>query len=288
MDPAALAASVVLRLQTTVSREVSATESAVVTVGSLHVGTVHNVIADHAILAVNIRTFDRQVRQKVLAAIERIVHGDAATAGSPKSPEITRLGSFAVTANDDVVTAELTEAFRAHFGADHTAEAPLVTGSEDFGEFGIARAASDVANRRGNPGRRRAGETRRPGRRMNSKSGSMVHGGGVVHTPANGPDPRDGAPVLITEAEPSYDEQFAARKRKYMLMMGMRLPCLVLAGVFYHTWWLALAFVAISVPLPWIAVLVANDRPPRKAEEVSRYQREAKLIENGDHPVIEG
>jgi hypothetical protein len=116
----------------------------------------------------------------------------------------------------------------------------------------------------------------------------MVHGGGVVHTPANGPGPHDGAPVLITEAEPSYDEQFAARKRKYMLMMGMRLPCLVLAGVFYHTWWLALAFVAISVPLPWIAVLVANDRPPRKAEEVSRYQREAKLIENGDHPIIEG
>jgi hypothetical protein len=109
-----------------------------------------------------------------------------------------------------------------------------------------------------------------------------------VHTPANGSDPRDGAPVLITEAAPSYEEQFAARKRKYMLMMGMRLPCLVLAGVFYHTWWVALAFVVISVPLPWMAVLIANDRPPRKAEEVSRYQREAKLIENGDHRVIEG
>jgi hypothetical protein len=123
---------------------------------------------------------------------------------------------------------------------------------------------------------------------MNPKSESIVPGGGVVHTPANGSDPRDGAPVLITEAAPSYEEQFAARKRKYMLMMGMRLPCLVLAGVFYHTWWVALAFVVISVPLPWMAVLIANDRPPRKAEEVSRYQREAKLIENGDHRVIEG
>jgi hypothetical protein len=123
---------------------------------------------------------------------------------------------------------------------------------------------------------------------MNPKSESIVLGGGVVHTPANGSDPRDGAPVLITAAAPSYDEQFAARKRKYMLMMGMRLPCLVLAGVFYHTWWVALAFVVISVPLPWMAVLIANDRPPRKAEEVSRYQREAKLIENGDHRVIEG
>ena len=144
VDPAVLAASVVLRLQTIVSREISATESAVVTVGSLHVGTVHNVIADHATLEVNIRTFDGQVRAKVLAAIERIVHGEAAAAGSPKPPEITRLGSFAVTANDDVVTAELAAAFREHFGADRTAEAPLVTGSEDFSEFGRAAGVPSV------------------------------------------------------------------------------------------------------------------------------------------------
>jgi hypothetical protein len=102
-------------------------------------------------------------------------------------------------------------------------------------------------------------------------------------------DARDDAdPVLITEAAPSFDEEHAARKRKYMLMMGMRFPCLILAGVFYHTWWLALLFVVISVPLPWIAVLIANDRPPRKAEQVSRYQREAKQIEHREHRVIDG
>ncbi|GHF64775.1 ABC-type multidrug transport system fused ATPase/permease subunit [Amycolatopsis bartoniae] len=95
-------------------------------------------------------------------------------------------------------------------------------------------------------------------------------------------------PVLITEAAPSYEEEVATRKRKYMLMMGMRFPCLVLAGVFYHTWWLALLFVVISVPLPWIAVLIANDRPPRKAEEVSRYQREARQLEHREHRVIDG
>ena len=95
-------------------------------------------------------------------------------------------------------------------------------------------------------------------------------------------------PVLITEAAPSYEEEHAARKRKYMLMMGMRFPCLILAGIFYHTWWLALLFVVLSVPLPWIAVLIANDRPPRKAEQVSRYQREARAIERGEHRVIDG
>jgi hypothetical protein len=109
-----------------------------------------------------------------------------------------------------------------------------------------------------------------------------------VHTPANSPEPPEAAPVLITAAEPSYDEQFAARKRKYMLMMGIRIPCLVLAGIFHQTWWLALVFVAISVPLPWMAVLIANDRPPRKAEVVSRYEREPTLIENDNHRVIDG
>ena len=123
---------------------------------------------------------------------------------------------------------------------------------------------------------------------MSPKGESMVNGGGVVPTPANGPEPRDVTPVLITEAAPSYDEQFAARKRKYMTMMGIRIPCLILAGIFHQTWWLALAFVVISVPLPWMAVLIANDRPPRKAEEVNRYEREPTVIENSEHRVIDG
>ncbi|PZS12200.1 MAG: hypothetical protein DLM60_22945, partial [Pseudonocardiales bacterium] len=79
---------------------------------------------------------------------------------------------------------------------------------------------------------------------------------------------RGDAAVLITAAEPSYAEQFAARRRKYAILMGARIPCLILAGVFYQIWWLALAFVVLSVPLPWMAVLVANDRAPRKAEQV--------------------
>ncbi|GLZ38711.1 DUF3099 domain-containing protein [Actinokineospora sp. NBRC 105648] len=99
---------------------------------------------------------------------------------------------------------------------------------------------------------------------------------------------RDDTPVLITEAAPSYEDQFAARKRKYMIMMGLRLPCLLLAGIFHNTWWLALGFVALSIPLPWMAVLVANDRPPRKAEKVNRYQRDATQIENADRQVIDG
>jgi hypothetical protein len=79
----------------------------------------------------------------------------------------------------------------------------------------------------------------------------------------------DDVPVLITAAEPSYAEQYATRRRKYAILMSARIPCLILAGVFYQTWWLALSFVVLSIPLPWMAVLIANDRAPRKTEQVN-------------------
>lgn len=98
---------------------------------------------------------------------------------------------------------------------------------------------------------------------------------------------KNDAPVLITEAAPSYDDQQAARKRKYAIMMGLRFPFLILAGVFYDIWWLALALIVLSIPLPWMAVLIANDGPPRKSEKVNRYQREPTAIERVEHQVID-
>src|SRR3569833_2158921 len=71
IDPIVMAAAIVLRLQTIVSREVAATDAAVVTVGVLQAGTKENVIPDEAIIKLNIRTFDEGVRKHVLAAIER-------------------------------------------------------------------------------------------------------------------------------------------------------------------------------------------------------------------------
>jgi hypothetical protein len=99
---------------------------------------------------------------------------------------------------------------------------------------------------------------------------------------------RDDTPVLITAAERSYDDQHAARKRKYLIMMGMRLPFLFAALAFYNIWWLALTLIALSIPLPWIAVLIANDRPPRKAEKVSRFEQTPHTIEATNHQVIDG
>jgi DUF3099 family protein len=91
----------------------------------------------------------------------------------------------------------------------------------------------------------------------------------------------------------SFEEEFAARRRRYSLIMAMRIPCLVLAGVFGIAlgWtWVAVALIVASVPLPWIAVLIANDAPPRKAEKVARFRPDAHRtpqLEASNHEVIE-
>jgi hypothetical protein len=106
-------------------------------------------------------------------------------------------------------------------------------------------------------------------------------------------DRDDGDPVLITEAEPSLDDQLAARRRKYAIMMSIRAVCLVLAAVFYRTWWLLAIFIAGGVALPWMAVLIANDRPPKKARKINRYgghpdPGRAIAAPPGEGRVIEG
>jgi hypothetical protein len=105
------------------------------------------------------------------------------------------------------------------------------------------------------------------------------------------PQRRPGAgspePVLITDAARSYEEDLAARKKRYGLMMGMRVPCMVLAAVFYQTPWIAVTLLVLSIPLPWMAVLIANDRRPIKREDVNRYESDRNALEARPHPVID-
>jgi hippurate hydrolase len=136
VDPVVMAAATVLRLQTVVSREVPATESAVVTVGALRAGTKENIIPDDAELELSVRTFDPRIRERVLGAIERIVTAEAAAAGAPRPPEIELTRAFEPVVNDEVATARVSEAFVARFGADRVTAAQPQTGSEDFGEYG--------------------------------------------------------------------------------------------------------------------------------------------------------
>ena len=138
IDPVVMAASIVMRLQTIVSRETAASDAAVVTVGVLQAGTKENVIPDEAIIKLNVRTFDEHVRQHVLEAITRIVNAEAEASGAPRPPEITPLDRYPLNVNDKQASERVRNALRDHFGPDrvrHTGPAPA---SEDFGCFGTA------------------------------------------------------------------------------------------------------------------------------------------------------
>lgn len=138
VDPVVMAAATVMRLQTIVSREVAANDAAVVTVGALQAGTKENVIPDEALLKLNVRTFDPDVRTRVLAAVARIVNAEAAAAGAPKPPEITPLDRYALVTNDAAATSRVVAGFRGHFSADRLRETKPSSASEDFGTFGTA------------------------------------------------------------------------------------------------------------------------------------------------------
>ena len=137
VDPVVMAAATVLRLQTIVSREIAASRAAVVTIGALQSGTKDNVIPDEALLKLNVRTFDADVRTHVLDAIKRIVDAEATASGAPRPPQIKTTEHYPLTTNDPEATAQVAAALRAQFGDDRVRElAAPVSASEDFGSFG--------------------------------------------------------------------------------------------------------------------------------------------------------
>ena len=102
----------------------------------------------------------------------------------------------------------------------------------------------------------------------------------------------EGRPVLITRAALPYEEEHRARVRKYLTIMSFRIPALILAAGAYGLWhngWISLLIIAVSIPLPWIAVLIANDRPPRRAEEPRRFEdsgRRIPLVPTAERPAL--
>jgi hippurate hydrolase len=138
VDPVVLAAMIIVRLQTVVSREVAPGETAVLTVGSCQAGTKSNIIPDRAVLELNLRSYSQQTRQRMLAAIQRMVHAECQASGSPQDPEFEIFDSFPLTDNDPGATSRVAAAFQAHFG-DQAGETGQQTASEDFSD--VPRAA---------------------------------------------------------------------------------------------------------------------------------------------------
>jgi len=134
VDPVVLASMIVIRLQQIVSREVPPGEFAVLTVGRISSGSKSNIISDHAVLELNIRTFNRDTRELVLNAIKRIVTGECLASGSPKDPEFELYDHYPLTENDPGATARVSSAFREYFG-DQAFTIDRQSASEDFSEI---------------------------------------------------------------------------------------------------------------------------------------------------------
>jgi amidohydrolase len=140
-DPIVMAAEYVLAVQTIVSRENSPLDPAVVTVGSIHGGTKHNLIPDEVHMQLSVRAYKEEVRQHILASLERIARGIALAGGVPEDrAPIVKASETEVTGatyNDPALTERVAGAVRAALGADNVLPVQASMGSEDFGLYGL-------------------------------------------------------------------------------------------------------------------------------------------------------
>lgn len=140
-DPVVLASQLIMVLQTLVSRENSPFDPVVLTVGTIHGGTKRNIIPDEVKLEITLRTYKEEVRQRVLASIERTAKGMSAAAGVPpdRAPIVTADEKLAgpPTYNDPALTERLVRVFNATLGTSNVIRVDPIMGSEDFGFFSL-------------------------------------------------------------------------------------------------------------------------------------------------------
>ena len=140
-DPVVIAAELIVFLQTIVSREEDPLQPTVVTVGSFHAGTKHNIIPDDAHLQLTVRTMTPEQRAKTLAAITRATNGIAAAAGVPaeRAPIIeTSKEGVPATINDPALTRRIAAAVEKTLGKENVVAGKPVMGSEDFSLFALS------------------------------------------------------------------------------------------------------------------------------------------------------
>ncbi len=141
-DPIVLASRIVSTLQTLVSRENDPANPAVVTVGSFHAGSKHNIISDEAKLQLTVRSYTPEVRKLLLDGIRRIARGEAIAAGVPEDrmPVVTmREAEYTPsTFNTEKLSNRALELFTQNFGPERAIKTPAVMGGEDFSRYWLA------------------------------------------------------------------------------------------------------------------------------------------------------
>ena len=135
--PIVQAAHLIVSLQTIVSREVKPTDPAVVTVGSIHGGTKHNIIPSDCHLQITVRSYSNDVRKQILNAIRNKANAVAKLFDAP-DPEVTVSEGTPSLRNDDELTKRLKAVFSAAIGSDAVLDDEPVMGGEDFSRYGRA------------------------------------------------------------------------------------------------------------------------------------------------------
>jgi hippurate hydrolase len=147
VDPIVQAAHLVLELQTIVSREIDPTQPCVITVGSIHGGTKHNVIGDTCHLQITVRSYTNEVREKLLASIRRKAHSVAAGAGAPE-PTIKLSDGTPAMFNDEKLVNRLKPVFERTLGKENVQDAEPQMGGEDFSQTRNAICLRQACTRR--------------------------------------------------------------------------------------------------------------------------------------------
>ena len=135
IDPIVIAASIVMRLQTIVSREIHPGDAAVITVGSFQAGTKNNIIPDHGVLLLTVRSYKKEVREHLLQAIQRVAKGEAEAGGAEKMPLVEDYESTDAVYNDPVLARHLLPVLEATLGQGNAKVMPGWMASEDYSVF---------------------------------------------------------------------------------------------------------------------------------------------------------
>ncbi|MCK6457636.1 MAG: amidohydrolase [Phycisphaerae bacterium] len=137
IDPIVAASHVVVALQTITSRRIDPVESAVVTVGSIHGGTKHNIIPPHVDLKLTVRSYKEDVRRQVLDSIRQITTDTCRALACPQPPDMTVLDDQFTPAsyNDPQLSADARALFQSLLGPDKVIDKPPTMGGEDFGQY---------------------------------------------------------------------------------------------------------------------------------------------------------
>ena len=140
-DPITLSAEIINAWQTIASRENNPLDPIVVTVGSIHGGTKHNIIPDEVKMQLTVRTYKPEVRQRVLSAIEQIAKGCATAAGLPpdKMPEVNVLHAEHVNAvyNNPELTKRVKATLKSAIGDENVVDKDPTMAGDDFSEFSL-------------------------------------------------------------------------------------------------------------------------------------------------------